>query len=143
MTRSRDFRSARITREPLFAKIEPDDEYPEDLRTTAEIAAGDKPYGRLYEFPGDVGADEMVAYIENHGSTPGEGANADAMPLDATMPFLLLVIGTGRLADYRKTLSFTELAEIAGWLWTEYVEKFAFSEDGEDDPKEPAQPPPM
>ncbi len=144
MNRTRDFRSARKTREPLIARFEPDEEYPEDLRTFDEIAAGEAPYGRAYEFPGDVDADSMLAFLEAHGSESGEGALADEMPLDSTLPFLLLVIGEERLAFYRKTLSFTELAQVGGWLWVEYVVNIGPSEEDGDEagPKGSAPPPP-
>lgn len=95
MARRQEFRSARTVREPLVAVF--DD-------------------GREIEFPGDLEAGLFLEFVEKH----GDHLATDSMPLDVIGPFMRTVLGA-RYEDVKEQLSVSEMNDVAGWLWIEYI----------------------
>lgn len=105
MPRHMEFRSARTAREPLVAEF--DD-------------------GRLIEFPGDLDAGAFLDFTERFGTE----MSSDNMPLEMIAPFMKMVCGSS-FTEVREQLTVSEMNDVAGWLWVEYIVRASNEAAGE------------
>lgn len=90
---------------------------------------------RQWEYPGDIGADAFLSFIEAHGDEIAGGGN---LSLSATRDFFEAVLDD-HFDDIRQRTSFKELNAVA---WRLYYHYMGIDEDGaDDDPPEKAASP--
>lgn len=81
---------------------------------------------REWEFPGDIGSDAFLTFIEEHGDEIAAGGN---LSLPATRSFFVAVLGAN-FADIRQRTTFRELNALA---WRLYYHHMGIDGEGEDD----------
>lgn len=91
--------------------------------------------GREWEFPGDIGSDAFLTFIEEHGDEIAKGGN---LSLPATRAFFVAVLGAN-FQDIRERTSFRELNAVA-WKLYHYHMGIDDTEDTDDPPAKAVSP---
>lgn len=95
----KEFDSAELAREPIHVKFSPTRDYPD---------------GREFTFDGDFRARDFLKFVRSYDVT------GNMMALEIIEPFVRLVTGD-QFDQVEEQLSVSEMNELAGYLWVEYV----------------------